>query len=138
MKTIFRFDFEKKAIVGSKRSIERANKGLSPEYGALVKMLKEQPTFEVKVKNSDSNSTEKKKKTYKRLTFERMEMYMNCLSNSEELLDEYNHVKTVAEAKGAKYPLTKKWFLTKFPEYKDSECVVDDQLNDTRAGEEAA
>ena len=32
----------------------------------------------------------------------------------------------------------KKWFLAKVPEYKNREIVIDDQLNDTSAGEEAA
>jgi hypothetical protein len=30
----------------------------------------------------------------------------------------------IATAKNAKYPLTKKWFLTKFPEYKEKETAV--------------
>ena len=135
MKNIFTFDFVKKTIVGSKRSIERANKGLSPEYEELVEMLEKQPTFKVKAKKIKSNDSKKK---YTNLTFNRMEEYIRLQPNSKELMVEFNRVKEIAEAKGAKYPLTKKWFLSTFPEYKDSECVVDNQLNDACAGEEAA
>ena len=135
MKTVFTFDFVKKAIVGSKRSIERANKGLSPEYELLTAMIEKQPTFDVVAKVIKEN---KSKKKYTKLTFNRMEEYIGLQTNSKALLVEFNRVKEIAEAKGAKYPLTKKWFLSTFPEYKDSECIVDDQLNDACAGEEAA
>ena len=135
MKTVFTFDFVKKAIVGSKRSIERANKGLSPEYELLTAMIEKQPTFDVVAKIIKVN---KSKKKYTKLTFDKMEDYIRLQPNSKELLVEFKLVKEMAEAKGAKYPLTKKWFLSTFPEYKDSDCVVDDQLNDACAGEEAA
>lgn len=131
----FTFDFVNKTIVGSKRSIERANKGLSPEYEELIEMLKKQPTFEVEAKVIKVN---KNKRKYTNLTFENMERYMSGLPNSKELLKEYNIVKENADTMFAKYPLTKKWFLTKFPEFKNRKCVVDDQLNDACAGEEAA
>ena len=131
----FTFDFVNKTIVGSKRSIERANKGLSPEYEELIGMLKKQPTFEVVAKVIKVN---KNKRKYTNLTFNKMEDYIRLQSNSKELLKEYNLVKDAADTMTGKYPLTKKWFLAKFPEYKNREVVIDDQLNDTSAGEEAA
>ena len=131
----FTFDFVNKTIVGSKRSIERANKGLSPEYEELIEMLKKQPTFEVVAKVIKVN---KNKRKYTNLTFNKMEDYIRLQSNSKELLKEYNLVKAAADTMTGRYPLTKKWFLAKFPEYKNREIVIDDQLNDTSAGEEAA
>ena len=116
----FTYNFVAKTIVGSKRSIERANKGLSPEYKELTQMLEEHPTFNV-VEKVISRKADKK--TYGKLTFKRMESYILLLSNSEEKLIEFEAVKKVAEARGAKYPLTKKWFLATYPEYKENEII---------------
>jgi hypothetical protein len=33
---------------------------------------------------------------------------------------EFESVKTVAETKGAAYPLTKKWFLSTYPKFKEN------------------
>lgn len=126
MKTIFTYNFVNKTIVGSRRSIERANKGLAPEYTELTQKLAEHPDFTVteKVINQKAN-----KKTYKKLTFEKMEEYISYLSNSKERLEEFEAVKKIADARGAKYPLTKKWFLEKYPEYKENEITTDQTEN---------
>ena len=50
-----------------------------------------------------------------------MAEYINTQPNSEANLKEFEAVMKVAEAKGSKYPLTKKWFLEKFPKYKKNE-----------------
>lgn len=130
----FRFDFVAKAIVGSKRSIKRANMGNTPEYKELSKMLKEQPSFTVEEKEINRTNP---KKTYHDLTFTRMEEYIKLQPKSEELLEEFNYVIKIADAKGAKYPLAKKWFLAKFPEYKENE-VPRAPINKECAGELAA
>ena len=62
MNTHFTYNFVEKTIVGSKRSIDRANKGLSPEYAELTKMMAEHPDFAVTVKIIKANNN---KKTYK-------------------------------------------------------------------------
>ena len=144
MKTIFTFNFVNKTIVGSKRSIERANKGLEPEYSALMEKLAAQPTFSVKAKVINTNRS---KKTYNDLTFRRMEEYITLQPNGRELLDEFETVKAVAKAKGALYPLSKKWFLAKFPDYKkpevpgapiNKECSDEVNNNEECAGKLAA
>lgn len=45
MNARFTYDFTKKAIVGTKTSIRKANAGLNPEYEQLSNMLKEHPDF---------------------------------------------------------------------------------------------
>ena len=114
------YDFTKKAIVGTKASISRANKGLNPEYAELCSKLADHPDFKVveKVINQNTN-----KKTYQKLTLDRMRDYISLLSNSEERLAELEAVIQVAEARSAKYPLTKKWFLATYPEYKENEIL---------------
>ena len=41
MKAHFTYNFVEKAIIGSKAAINRANKGMNPEYTELKKMLAE-------------------------------------------------------------------------------------------------
>lgn len=47
MNAIFTYNFDNKTIVGTKSAINRANKGLSPEYGMLCEMLADHPDFTV-------------------------------------------------------------------------------------------
>ena len=122
MNTHFNYNFVAKTIVGSKRSISRANKGLNPEYAELCSKLADHPDFKVveKVINQNTN-----KKTYQKLTLDRMRDYISLLSNSEERLAELEAVIQVAEARSAKYPLTKKWFLATYPEFKENVISAD-------------
>ena len=122
MKTKFNYDFTKKAIVGTKASISRANKGLNPEYAELTSKLAEHPDFIVieKVINTNEN-----KKTYNNLTIKKMKEYIQTQADAENKLLEFEAVQKVAEARGAKYPLTKKWFLATYPEFKENVISAD-------------
>ena len=126
MKKHFNYDFTNQAIVGSKAAINRANKGMNPEYTELTRMLAAQPTYKVVEKAIKTND---KKQKYSNLTFDRMEEYIKTLTDSSQKLIELEAVKKVAAAKGAKYPLTKKWFLAKYPEYKEHNITEEDTKN---------
>ena len=78
MNARFTYDFTKKAIVGTKTSIRKANAGLNPEYEQLSNMLKEHPDFIVieKVINHKAQ-----KKTYKNLSIESMKKYIELQPN---------------------------------------------------------
>ena len=106
MNAIFSYNFVNKTIVGTKSAINRANKGLA-----------EHPDFTVEEKQIKHKADKKK---YKGLTLPRMEAYIETQPNSKERLIEFKAIQKVAEAKGAKYPLTKKWFLVTFPEFKEN------------------
>lgn len=130
MKTIFTLNFVNKSIVGTKSAITRANKCLEPEYSELCALLEKHPNFKVEVKKIDQN---KEKKTYHGLSFQAMEDYISTQKNSKEMLAKFKKAMEIAEAKGAKYPLTKKWFLKNYPTYKnnevsDSEATLDDEV----------
>ena len=107
-------DHRNSTITVSKAFYNKASKYGTDEYRLLHRAMKDNPTFEIVIQESQ-------KKSYNGLTFKRMEAYIMTQSNSEANLKEYSAVKKVAEAKGAKYPLTKKWFLQTFPEYKANE-----------------
>ncbi len=121
MKKNFNYDFEHKAIIGSKSAINRANKGLNPEYKELTDMLVAMPSFSVQIKDIKKKKDQKR---YSKLTFEKMEDYIRTQFSDEKELEkkiiEFKAIQKVAEAKGAKYPLTKKWFLNTYPEYKEN------------------
>lgn len=131
MKKIFNYDFENKTIIGSNSAIKRANKGVGREYAELCRMIKDHPDFDIVPKDIDRK---KNKKKYSGLTFERMEDYIMTQPDSENKLKLFKKIKDVAEAKGAKYPLTKKWFLKTYPEYKENESVV---MSEATAQEQA-
>ena len=96
----------------SKSFYKKACKVGSDEYKELRTAMGENPDYKiVLVGNAD-------KKTYGNLTIQRMREYIATQANAEENLRTLDRVIKIAEAKGAKYPLTKKWFLANFPEYK--------------------
>ena len=117
MNAIFTYNFVNKTIVGTKSAINRANMGKNPEYTTLCKMLADHPDFTVAEKQI-KHKTDKKK--YNGLTLPRMKEYIETQPKSEERLREFAAIQKVAAAKGAKYPLTKKWFLATFPEFKEN------------------
>ncbi|MDY5626889.1 MAG: hypothetical protein SPF92_04720 [Clostridia bacterium] len=131
MKNYFNFDFENKAIVGSKTAIRKANTGNTPEYRELCKKLAEHPDFKVVPKEIKGNAEKKK---YHGLTFDRMKEYILTQPDSENRVKVFEKVQEIAEAKGAKYPLTKKWFLNSYPEYKENEAKV---MEEKKAMEQA-
>ena len=121
MRNYFNYDFENKAIIGSNAAIKRANKGSGNEYRELSRMLAEHPDFKVLPKVIDKKENKKK---YTGLTFSRMSEYISTQPDSENKLLIFEKVMEIAEAKGSKYPLTKKWFLKTYPEYKENEADV--------------
>ena len=132
MKTIFTLNFVNKSIVGTKSAIARANKCLEPEYSELCALLEKHPSFKVAVKKIEKK---KDKKTYHGLSFQAMKDFIATQENSKLMLAKFEKVMEVAEAKGAKYPLTKKWFLKNYPNYKsnevsDSEATLDDEVEE--------
>lgn len=136
MNTIFTYNFVNKTIIGSKAAINRANKGINPEYSELTSMLAAHPTFNVVEKAIKKNDD---KKTFSGLTIETMKSYILTLDNSKAKLIEFEAIQKVAKAKGAMYPLTKKWFLHTYPEFKNSELALSaEELKKVKAAEKEA
>ena len=117
MNAIFTYNFVNKTIVGTKSAINRANMGKNPEYTTLCEMLSAHPDFSVVEKQIKRNPD---KKQYGGLTLPRMKEYIETQPNSKERLIEFAAIQKVAAGKGAKYPLTKKWFLATYPEFKEN------------------
>ena len=118
MRKHFTFNFVAKTIEGTKSAISRANRGMEPEFTELCTMIKAQPTFTVSEKTIQQKEG---KNTYHNLTFKRMKLYISLQSDAEKKLAEFEAIMIVAKAKGAKYPLTKKWFLKTYENYDESD-----------------
>ena len=79
----------------------------TPEYYVLRQAKIENPEMQIVFKSI-------RKKTYNGLTFKVMKSYIETQPNSEKQLKVFEAVKRIAEMKGSKYPLTKKWFLNAY------------------------
>lgn len=113
-KCYFTIDFIEKTIAGTKASLKKAGKGSGAEYEELTAKMATHPDFKLVVVEPKHKSN-KAKTTYKGLDYTFMEAYISTLKNAEAVLTDYNAVKEMARTCGTKaYPLTKKWFLTKF------------------------
>lgn len=114
MKNLFAYDFTTNTIVASKATLKKAGNPTTPEYKALMKMIAEQPTFKVVEKTINTKSG---KTTYKGLTIEMMESYINEQKNAVALCAEFESIRQFAkDSKRREYPLLKQWFVEKFKE----------------------
>lgn len=98
----------------SKSFYKKASICGSAEYYELRQAMIENPECKIVFKRIE-------KKTYNGLTFAVMKTYIESQSNSEKQLKVFEAVKKIAEMKGSKYPLTKKWFLNAYPDFKEND-----------------
>ena len=113
-------------IEGTKTALKKAGVLDTPEFKELCELMNRFPKYKVSVKSPKKNE---EKKTYNGLTIKAMENYIiETQPDREAALKKFEAVKRVAKAKGAAYPLTKKWFLDAYPDYK-ANSVSDDEAN---------
>jgi len=105
----------------SKSFYKKASVCGSAEYYELRQAMIENPDCTIVFKTFE-------KKTYNGLTFAVMKAYIESQSNSEKQLKVFEAVKRIAEMKGSKYPLTKKWFLNTYPDFKEN-AVKENETN---------
>ena len=106
MKNLFAIDFANNAIVASKTTLKKASIPNSAEYKALMKLMKQNPTFAIVEK--DIKKAEGKQ-TYKGLNATFIEKYISIQANAADLTAQYEQA-----AKMGKFPLVRKWFLNTF------------------------
>ena len=120
-KNLFVIDFSTSSIVASATTLKKARKPESSEYRVLTELLCVHPNFCVIEKDIQKKPG---KKTYKGLTFQTMLDYIRTQANSEDKIKAYNAVRRIAKVKGCEYPLTKKWFLKTYPDYKETDITA--------------
>ena len=109
MKNLFAYDFTNNTIVASKTTLKKASIPNSPEYKALMKLMKQNPTFTVAEKEIKKATG---KKTYEGLNKAFIERYISIQTNSTDLKGQYEQA-----AKMGKFPLVRKWFLDAFENF---------------------
>lgn len=119
---LFTIDHIEGKIFCSKTALKKASVFNSEEYKMLNKIMKANPSYTVVEKDIKKNAS---KKSYKGLSFDRMKDYIETQPNAEKNLIKFEYVKKMAKTKGAQYPLTKKWFLKSFPNFKENDVEKD-------------
>ena len=118
MKNTLKIDFEKKQIIMDRTFKKNAENTNSEEYAHLQQVRKENPTYTLITRQIKKNP---KKETYAGLTYEYMTNYIllhETADTKKAVLAEFNEMILISQchAKSKRYPVIKKWFLTKYPE----------------------
>ena len=114
MKNLFAINFAEKSIVASKATLKKASVPNSPEYKALMKLMKQNPSFTIAEKTINQKEG---KKTYKGLNAAFVKTYIAIQSNADELMKQYEKASEMG-----KFPLVRKWFLDTFKNFNMEEA----------------
>lgn len=109
MKNLFAINFAENTIIASKTTLKKASIPNSPEYKALMKLVKQNPTFAITEKAIKKAVG---KKTYEGLNKEFIMQYLSIQTNAEEMKKQYEKA-----AEMGKFPLVRKWFLNTFENF---------------------
>ena len=109
MKNLFAVNFAENTIIASKTTLKKASIPNSPEYKALMKLMKQNPTFTVETKVIKEATG---KKTYEGLNKAFIEKYISIQTNAKELNEQYAKASEMG-----KFPLVRKWFLNTFKNF---------------------
>ncbi len=109
MKTLFAVNFAENTIVATKTTLKKASVPNSAEYKALMKLMKQNPTFAI-VEKEIKKATGKE--TYAGLTKDFIKEYITIQSNSADLTEQFKKAFEMG-----KFPLVRKWFLNTFKNF---------------------
>ena len=121
MTSAIRINHFDKEILISKTFEKAAHNPNSREYKELMEVMNTHPTYKLAQRAIKKNT---KKETYAGLTYEYMRDYIILHSNPEDELAavaEFDELILVSKchSKSQRYPVIKKWFLTKYPQADD-------------------
>ena len=109
MKNLFAVNFAENTITASKTTLKKASVPNSPEYKALMKLMKKHPSLtitEKEIKKAEG------KKTYEGLNKAFIEKYISIQDNAGDLNEQYAKASEMG-----KFPLVRKWFLNTFKNF---------------------
>lgn len=111
----YEINYNENAIIVSKAFLKKAGIYNSDAYNILKGLRADFPDCKVELKKIKRNP---EKKTYGKLTYERMEEYIIFVEGKDTAtLKEFEAVKTLATFKASPYAYTKKWFLEKYKDF---------------------
>ena len=114
MKSLFTVCFEDNTIIATKTTLKKASVPNSPEYKTLRKLMKQNPTFAVVVKEIKKAEG---KKTYSGLNKDFIEAYISIQANADELKKQFEKASEMGN-----FPLIRKWFLNTFKNFEMEEA----------------
>ena len=86
----------------------------TPEYKEWRAYCQDFPNAEMVIKTIRRNTG---KRTYKNLTYAKMERFFKVQPNSNALIEEFNKQKAASSIQQNRYRAVLAWFLSKFPRY---------------------
>ena len=109
MKSLFTVCFEDNTIIATKTTLKKASVPNSPEYQTLMKLMKQNPTFAVVVKEIKKAEG---KKDYKGVNNKFIKEYISIKENADELEKQYKKAYEMG-----KFVMVRKWFLNTFKNF---------------------
>ena len=118
MKNRLWVDFEKKTIFMDRTFATKCRDTSSEEYEHLQQVRQHYPKFTVMARKIKKKAN---KKSYAGLTYDYMENYILTHETPENcvvVMSEYKELRLISEChkRTHRYPVIKKWFLTKYPQ----------------------
>lgn len=112
----YTIDHAEGKIILTKEFNKRAGILGTPEYKAMMKLRKDFPSYTSELKTISRNPH---KRAYAKLTYDRMRQFISeqAVNPSYELA-EFEVEKKKSHLSSSAYVYMKKWFLTRYPEYK--------------------
>ena len=110
--TNYRIDFTKMTLTMTADFALKAYDPTTEEYEILTRLQRDFPRLRVVRKTHRSPKTANPAKG---LTYDRMEKYIRLFDNADEMMDQFQKVKSVDRG----YQFVKAWFVKQFPHYKD-------------------
>lgn len=116
MNSTYKIDFINNTLVMSKAFEAAASNPNSGEYKLLQQLRADFPGLTIARKTRRAS---KKAQPTKNLTYANMQKYMSVFENADELLAQFEAVKTCSQGQSNHYKYVKEWFVTQFPKYKE-------------------
>ena len=118
MKNTLKINHAERTITMDRTFAKNAENTRSEEYAHLQSVRRDYPTYSVIRRQIKKNPN---KECYKGLTYEYMEDYIithEVGENRVQVLKEFAEMRLISEchSKAHRYPVIKKWFLTKYSE----------------------
>jgi hypothetical protein len=121
----YKLDLAHQTLTMTASFVEAANDPESEEYQLVQRLRSDFPNLKVENRThaspkhyKNSNGTVTTRNQFNKLTYERMEKFMNALDDGQKYLDEYRKLREKAAAMCvAPYAPVARWFMAQFPKY---------------------
>ena len=127
MKKGYKIDFTMGTVTMTKAFSRQAEIYGSDAYSLIIKLRKDFPNMRFITR------TPPKRKCPDRLTYNNMLTFIQCQNNADTFVKQFNQACEIAKGQGGNaYQNTRNWFLSTFPNYKETPCFDDNgaMIND--------